>query len=128
MEKWLKPYLIRPTVYKTFSYFLTALAFALFWHRFVNRAHLYAISHAFTIIGVCFFAMAWFNYLRLDGVRLPRWKWPVLRRKPLPFADMADYMDEEVISFEELAEEERNRCCLAASIFCGIIFFILSAL
>jgi len=130
--KWLRqhlqPYMIRPTVYKTFSYFLTALAFALLWDRFVNTAGLFAISYAFTTLGVFFLALAWFNYLRLDGMNLPQWTWPRIKRKPLPFADMADFIDEEVVSLEELAEEERHVCRLAASLICAIVFFTLSLL
>lgn len=128
MEKWLRqhlqPYMIRPIVYKTLSYFLTALAFALFWDRFANRANLYALSYAYTIIGVFFFAGAWFNYLRLDGIRLPMIKWP--KPRSLPFGGMAEHIDHEVVTFDELAEQERNTCSLLANIICGIIFFTLS--
>ncbi len=54
MKQWLrrhfKQYMIRPTIYKVFSYFLTALTLALLWDRFANTAGLLSISYAYTIM------------------------------------------------------------------------------
>ncbi len=132
MKQWLKKHfkqhMIRPTFYKAFSYFLFALTLALFWNRFVNTAGRLHMSHAYTIMGLLFFALAWLNYLRLDGIKLPFMKRQPLRPKKRPhvFSDISDYLGEEVVSFDELVEEERDTCCLVASIICGIIFFFLS--
>lgn len=128
LQKYFQPYMIRPTVYKALSYFLAALVFVLFWNRFVNKG-LLPLSYAYTVLGLFFLAAAWLSYLRLDGIKVPLLKLvPMGRRKqPLSgFADMSDYVDTEIVSFEELAEEERDICCLAANIICGTVYLVLS--
>lgn len=139
MKKWLKehvgPHLARPIVYKVLSYFPTALVLILLWKRFVDRAGLFPIHYAYTIAGVFFLAVAWFSYLRIDGVKMPstrhlrRGNAPMpKKRPPSPYADMTDYIDIEVISFEELTHEERAICSLVASVICSVIYFVLSLL
>lgn len=132
MKQWLQKhfqrYMIRPTIYKTLSYFLTALVFTLLWNRFVNTAVLLPMSYAYTIIGLFFLAAAWINYLRLDGIKLPLLRLiPGSKKKPPGgLSDISDYIDEEVVSFDELAAAERNACCLLANITCGAIYLVLS--
>ncbi|MGI6163950.1 MAG: hypothetical protein ACOYEQ_08515 [Bacillota bacterium] len=48
------------------------------------------------------------------------------KKRSHAFSDISDYLDEEVVSFDELAEEERHTCCLLANIICGAIFLLLS--
>jgi len=132
VKQWLKEHfkqhMIRPTIYKALSYFLAALALVLLWNRLVNTAGLLTMSYAYTIIGLFFLALAWLNYLRLDGIKLPLMKLLPLttKKRSHAFSDISDYLDEEVVSFDELAEEERNACCLFANIICGAIFLLLS--
>lgn len=130
LKKHLKPYMIRPTVYKAFSYFLTALVVVLFWNRFVNKGGSSPMSHAYTILGMFFFAAAWFNYLRLDGIKISVMSLLPIgtpkKRASGPFSDMSDHIDTEVVSFQELGQEERDTCCLLANIICGVVFFFLS--
>lgn len=133
MKRWLQEhfqrYMIRPTIYKALSYFLVALVFALVWDRFVNTGGLLPMSYAYTVLGLFFLAAAWLSYLRLDGIKVPLLKLMPMGRKKQPFAsfkDMSDYVDIEIVSFEELAEEERNVCCLLANIICGGIYLTLS--
>ncbi len=86
------------------------------------------MSYAYTIIGLFFLALAWLNYLRPDGIKLPLMKAAPEHKDATPgaFTDISDYLDKEVVSFDELAEEERNACCLFANIICGAIFLLLS--
>ncbi|MGI6358373.1 MAG: hypothetical protein ACOX2K_06755 [Bacillota bacterium] len=127
-QKHIKRYMYVPIIQKTVSYLLIAVAVVLLWNRFVNRG-LLPISYAFTVGGVLFLASAWVSYLRLDGVKVPlltlfrlRRKKPVVRS----FSDMSDHIDEDIVSFEELIEEERHACCLLANLLCSIVFFALS--
>ena len=41
-------------------------------------------------------------------------------------ANMSDYMDTDIVPFEELAADEQNICCLVANISCGIAYLVLS--
>ncbi|MGI6628412.1 MAG: hypothetical protein ACOX4K_08745 [Bacillota bacterium] len=132
MKRWLQKhfqhYMIRPTIYKALSYFLVALVFVLVWDRFVNTEGLSPMSYAYTVLGLFFLAAAWLSYLRLDGIKVPFLRlMPVRKKQPFAsFMDMSDYVDIEIVSFEELAEEERNICCLLANIICGAIYLTLS--
>jgi hypothetical protein len=96
-QKHIKRYMYVPIIQKTVSYLLIAVAVVLLWNRFVNRG------------------------LLLTLFRLRRKK-PVVRS----FSDMSDHIDEDIVSFEELIEEERHACCLLANLLCSIVFFALS--
>ena len=134
MRKWLQQHfhraMIRPTLYRIFTRFMLALLAAMLWNEFVNRSGLLSLrGHAFLFLGILFAALAWMNYLRLDGLRAPQidrrlfdWK-----RKPVRFyGDMADHVDEDVTPFEELDEDEQTLCRLLANLACCVIFLALS--
>ena len=128
-KKLFQKYMIRPTVYKAFSRFILALTASLLWDRFVNTAQLNMRAWAFVFFGVLFIVSAWLCYLRLDGVKLPRIKKPEVKKKPvIRYGDLPDYVDEEIISFGELEEDERDLCCLIADVVLGIVFMVLSFL
>ncbi len=133
MKRWLKGHIkrhmIRPIVYKTFSRFLTALALALLWNRYINAEGLLSMNYAYTILGCFFLAMAWFSYLRLDGIKLPEMKWPRFSAKKRaygPFSPMSDHFGEEIVSFAELPEDERDSCSLLANVICSAVFLLWS--
>lgn len=136
MRKWLRdhvgPHLVRPIIYKILSYLPTALVLTIVWKRFIDRAGVFPVSYAYTVIGVVFLASAWFSYLRLDGINLSIMQLLPIgtpkKRSSGPLRDMSDHIDVEVVSFAELSEEERATCRLLASIICSIIFFVLSLL
>lgn len=121
--------MLRPILYKTFSRLLYGLTIALFWSRFVNQSGLLSVQlHAFPAIGIFWGIMAWFAYLQLDGVRLPKLlRWQSRKRtKRSASSDMADFTDETIISFDDLEEDERIACSLVSDLICCILFFVLS--
>ncbi len=132
MKRWLiqkiKPYMIRPIIYKTCSYLLLGMAVAFLWKRFINNTGLLPISYAYTVGGFFFLAAAWISYLRLDGIDVPILKFlPIGRgRRAAASLDMSDYMDQQVVNFEELVDEEKHTCCLVANVICGLIFLALA--
>ena len=134
MTKWFlkhfKPYMTRPMIYKTFSRFIYGLLLSLLWDRFINDG-LYTKMHAFLFFGAFYALMAWISYLKLDGMRMPSlsdWMTASLpHRKPeRSFGDMSDYVDESVVNFEELEDEEKTTCVLFADVICCLIFLLLS--
>ena len=134
MKKWFrkhfKPYMIRPAVYKTFTRFIYALLVSLLWEKFVS-SELQSRMYAFIFFGALFGVLAWMAYLRLDGVRMPKlpdWARANRKKPGRSFGDIADYVDEDVVSFEELEEEEKDVCILIANLVCCVVFFALSFL
>ena len=128
--KHVQPYMIRPTVYKAFARFVYSLLISLLWNRFVNGGF-YPLSHAFLFFAVAFAILAWVGYLRLDGVRMPHltdWMTSSLpHKKPeRSYGDIADYIDENVVSFDELEDEEKTVCKLLANIACAVVYVLLS--
>jgi hypothetical protein len=86
---------------------------------------------AFIFLGVFFFAMAWMSYLRMDGVRMPTLDRRLFEWKRAPkrtYGDIIDHVDEDVISFDDLEENEKDLCRLIADLICGTVFAALSFL
>ena len=81
------------------------------------------------VAGFYFVVLAWMEYLKMDGVKVhflleERQK----KKKPKRHsqADIADFADEKVISFEELEADERIVCKFLSDIICFAIFMVPS--
>lgn len=124
-----RPYMKRPVFYKTFSRFVIGLVPALVWERFIkSNPMLSVVEYAFLVVGMVLLMMAWFNYLSLDGVRIHHLleKEPKPKRKKHHRRDIVDFVDEKIISFEELSYEEQKLCNLISNLTAGSVFIILS--
>ncbi len=127
--------LFRPTFYRLLTRFLAATAIALLWNRFVVVNSIttpIGMGHVFCALGFLFLGFAWFNYLSLDGVRLP--KMPTLpqgrhKKAANAFRDMSDHIDSpHTVADEQLTERDKTICNLVANVVCGgtlllIMFF-----
>ena len=126
---WLKKhyhrYMLRPILYRSFACVLGGVALALAWQRFVDDTR--GLSAPFFALAVVFGAMAWFNYLAIDGVGAP-----MTRKHKTPHTDkrvtgdIADYLDEEIVSFKDLGQSERQWCRLAVNLICLTLFLVAS--
>ena len=133
MHTWLKKhwkrYMLRPLIYKTFTRFVLALTVALLWDNYVRLDPMIPRKmFAFFFLSVYFVLCAWLVHMRMDGLRLPRFRFPI-RRKHDPvrtYGDMMDYTDEEIVSFDELEDDEKDICSLLANLICFALFLILS--
>ena len=110
---------------------LVALVLILLWSRFINR-DMSILRIGFFVAGMFLFVMAWFSYLGLDGIQGP---WSLLRNKnkqksspKRKSGDMIDYVEEDVVTMDELSDEERHICGLLSSLLAGLVFFIPSIL
>ncbi len=121
-------YMIRPVIYQVFTRFLVCLCLALLWNRFVApRVAAAGAAWGFAFFAVFFAAMAWLAYLRLDGVRVPKFDRRLFRRKKSPeraYGDMIDYVDEPIITFEELSDEEKDLTLLIANLVTAALFAV----
>lgn len=127
-RKYFNKDLLRPTIYKAFSRFIYGLLLSLLWEHFISGPYLDRM-HAFLFMGVFFAGAAWLAYLRLDGVKMPKkpdWIDSIARKAARGYGDMIDFVDEPVVTFEELEEDEKSFCLLAADLACCALFLILS--
>ena len=72
-------------------------------------------------VGIILMAGAWFSYLHLDGltpIDTAKKKFGVKNKKKKTKqsmgGDIADYLDEEIVPYEELDESEKAACQMAA--------------
>lgn len=120
-------YMIRPIVYKTVTKAVFSLTAVLLWDRYLNsRGRMVAFRDAGLVAGAFLLGLAWFSYLRLDGMSIhhlleerPKKKKPVRGT-----SDMVDFVDEHIVSYSELSDEERTACNLASSLCSGLLFLI----
>ena len=125
-------YMIRPIIHMAFTRVILGVTAALLWNAFVDiDSSLPMRTLAFLFLGVFLLAMGWMAYLRLDGVKMPvldrrlfEWKKSPKRIR----GDMIDFVDEDVVSFDELEDKEKDLCRLAANLLCGVLFLLLSLL
>lgn len=121
-----KKYMFRPILYKTVTKLVIAIVLVLLWDRYINTFGLPAAEYGCFCIGGIIFLMAWFEYLRLDGMGISHLndKKQKKKKKRHSSSDMADFVDEQVVSYSELEPEERALCRLLSDLLCGGILLI----
>jgi hypothetical protein len=106
-----KPKKFKPVIYKLLRRFATGLVFALLWDRFFNVQKYFSIlGHAFFVLGVVFFALAWVDYLKIDGVKI------LHRNDSVSSSDNDDDYD----------ENEEKKTALISNILAGFCFLLPS--
>ena len=103
-----KAYMVRPILYQCVTRCAVALAAVLVWDRFVPSS-LLAVRDGCLAAAVILLMMAWFVYLKLDGMMvhhlLEDRRKKKKKSKRRVGGDIADYVDEHIVSFDELEEE-----------------------
>lgn len=128
-----KPHMLRPILYSVFSKFIMSLCAILLWDRFINVKNTvqYGIlDFAFFIVGIYLLMWAWLKYLSLDGMEFKVFKQMSnlfkKRKKFYAHGDMADFLDEKVVTMDELDDDERTAAQMMADILAGLLFLIPS--
>ena len=119
----------RPILYRTVTKASVILVLALLWERFINHNGRFPVfQHSFAILGLVCICLAWFSYLSFDGMRIHylNEKKDRKARKKHKTRDIADFVDEKIISFDELEKEEQIVCSLFSTLFAGLLFVLLS--
>ena len=132
--KMYKPIMLRPIIYKLIPRLATGLVLSLLWDRFFNAQKLFSmVEHSFFVLGIIFFAMAWLNYLKLDGMKIHHLNENANRKKTkhkLKFP--IDYSDEEPSPADSLTatagENDEAIAALLSNILAGICFLLPSVL
>ena len=123
--------MVRPFIYKVFSRGILALFAAQMIHFFAPvGSGLSSFSSLSLGLGLLFALFAFLAWLRLDGLKIPRMKLPRLKRNDPPFlaGSMADHLDDEIVTFDDLDPEEQDVCVLLADLLLGAACFILAAI
>ena len=133
--RWLKAHfhsdMIRPLVYKIFTRGILALFAAQLVHFFVPAGYpIASFSNLSLLLGLLFALFAFLAWLRLDGVKIPQLKLPRMKRKDPPFltGDMADHLDDDLVSFDDLDPEDQNVCVLLADLILMPVCLLLAAI
>lgn len=121
-----KKFMFRPTLYKTVTKLLICVTLVLLWDRFLNSAGFPVAQYGCFCVGGIVVLLAWFEYLRLDGMVVHHLD-ENIRKKPKErhrSKDIADFVDEKIISYSELEPEERCMCRLLSDLVCGGLLLI----
>lgn len=127
-SKYFKKYLIRPIVSRALTYLVIAAVAAAVWDRAANASGIYDTrTRVAPLIAVFFFAVAWFKFLKLDSAgrkqTVRRRKDPEKRR-----GGMLDFIGTDPDNADELLEEEKDFCTLAAALVSGIVSLIAAVI
>lgn len=125
-----KRHMVRPMICHAITRLSAGLALALLWDHFVNTEALLSVGvHAFFVVGIFLTGMAWFDYLKLDGMHIHHLsveKSCGRKMKNHHRKAIIDFSDERINSFEELEADEQAVCRLGANLLAGAVFLGLS--
>ena len=134
MKRWLKQHfdraMIRPLIYLVFTRGVLALLAAQLVHYFVPKEWpLSMFSNLALALGVLFLLGAALARLRMDGMKIPRVKLPRYKRKDPAFmaGDIADHIDDEIVRFDDLDDEEKDVCTLLGDLILAGVCLVLAA-
>ncbi len=125
-----KSYMVRPLIHKTVTKSAIVLVLCLLWDRWVNTSSgRNVVQDAFFVIGFIWMLFAWFQYLKLDGYTV-QYLFKDKRQKKEKHVqkDMVDFVDEEVVSFSELEDDEKTVVNMFSNLITGAIYVAISLL
>lgn len=123
-----KEYMIRPIIYKTTTKISIMLAIALLWNYFINKSTVfYTARDSLMIVGIIVILFAWFNYLKLDGIKVMLFSTNKDGKRKVKHKrrDIIDFVDEKIISFDELEADEQIACSLLSNLIAGALLILL---
>ena len=133
MKKWkelVNKDMLRPWIYKVFTRGILALFAAQLAHHFLPESWpLKRFSSLSLALGLLFALAAFLAWLRMDGLKIPQMKLPRMKKKDPPFlqGSMADHIDDEITTFDDLDEDEQNLCVFLADLPLCVVCLILAA-
>ena len=119
--------MIRPLVYKLFTRGVLALTAIKLWQHFIKNEFSNGSDLCFAA-AVVFALAALIAYLRLDGLRIPQLKLPRRKRVQPGFerGDIADHIDDHIVLFDDLDEDEQAVCVLICDLILMAVFLVVS--
>ena len=132
MKKWINRFhrdLLRPLIYKIFTRGILALFAAQLVHFFVPASWpLSRFSNLALLLGGLFLLFTVLAWLRMDGLNLPQLKLPRMKKKDPPFltGDLADHLDDDLVSFDDLDAEDQAFCVFLADALLALLCLTLT--
>ncbi len=133
MRKWLRTHfhrhMIRPLIYKGFTRAVLSVFLVLVLDRFVHSpSPLFSKSNLFILTGILWLLGSWISYLRLRGLRFPRFDIQRMRRKdPLRnYGDISDHINDPIITYDDLDDQEKDVCTLLCDLALCPLFIVTS--
>ncbi|WP_353097461.1 hypothetical protein [Tissierella praeacuta] len=115
-------YLIQPTIYKIILRVFLGVTFSLLWNHFINKNKIHImVEKSFFFVGTVLLTMAWFNYLKLDGISITRKGNKGKDKSGRQSKNIIDFLEEEVTN-DELEEDDELLSAIIANILTGICF------
>ena len=124
-----RSYMVRPLIYKVVTKSAIVLVLSLLWNQFVNTSNMMSLrKDAFFVVGLIWVLFSWFQYLKLDGYTFQYMFKDKQKKKEKKHVQkqMVDFVDEEVVSFDELEDEEKVVVNLLSNLATGLIFVVIS--
>ena len=139
MKKIMETYeadVIRLTLDRGFTKFITALAAVLLWDRFlglggITRLRDGGLAAAVVLLAaaVVLLAAAWIGYLRLDGVQPSRLPEPAVETFGHPaHGGITGLADEHTVPMAQAEREDRRLCGVLSSLLAAVTFLVSSML
>lgn len=129
IRKLYKPYMLRPILYKTITRLGIGLIAAILWDRYLNVKDFFSIlNYAFFTVGVFFLALAWFNYLKLDGFKINHVNMNETKKKESKhkMKTMTDYVEEEPETMYVIDEKQKLLINFISNLTAGLCFTVIS--
>lgn len=121
-----RKYMFRPMLYMTVRNLVIGAAVVLLWDRFWNPSNLSPLGHAGFCVGAVAAMLAWFEYLHLDGFSIHHLTEDI-RKKPRQkhrTKDIVDFIDEKVVTYDELEKDEKSVCRFLSDVICAVVFLV----
>ena len=85
-------------------------------------------SNLALLLGGLFLLFTVLAWLRMDGLNLPQLKLPRMKRKDPPFltGDLADHLDDDLVSFDDLDAEDQAFCVFLADALLALLCLALT--
>ncbi|MBS5114462.1 MAG: hypothetical protein KHY88_02010 [Erysipelotrichaceae bacterium] len=110
---------------KTFEKLIIVACASIFWDFAIKSSPLQTmINYPIIFFAFLFLGFAWFNYLKLDGLRLPT-NYNKIKKAPKHKAkQMIDYVETEVKNDQHLTKNQLLYCKLYSNLICAVVLLI----
>ena len=119
----------RFVVYNLFTRIIYGVAAALLLEFFLKERPVSVKQICFSLFAALAAAGAWMNYLRLNGVNLPKQlhlNLPKKKRTVFSYGDLSDHIDDEPPKFEDLEKDEQAVCLIVSDLILCALFVVMS--
>lgn len=114
-------------IQKSIIKLLAAIIFSLIWARYIRFHELMTIQeYPLIFFGAFYLMLAWFNYLRLDGLKIVPFKEEPTKPNKHKTKQMIDYVDTKIQDDATLTTTQKLQTKLVSNIICGILLIIPS--